>query len=57
MMLCCIAGAAFAVWKYRQQPQPQPPERRAVSVIEQMREAEEPKPLKIRAPVSIKLTK
>jgi len=59
LFFCCFAGVAFALWKYRTQPPPPQPEKRALSVIEQMRAGvdEEPKPLKIRAPISIKLTK
>jgi hypothetical protein len=58
MFFCCFAGVAFGVWKYRtKKPEPQP-EKRALSVIDQMRvEVDEPAPLKIRAPISIKLTK
>jgi hypothetical protein len=57
LFCCCFAGVAVGIWKYRLQPPPQP-EKRGMSVIEQMRAAaEEPPPLKIRVPVSIKLTK
>jgi hypothetical protein len=58
LILCCLAGTGFAVWKLRRRPEPEKPvEKPAKSVIEQLRDSvdlDDPPPLKIRVPVKVK---